>query len=280
MTTEIVRQGRSVMSWVGGKSLLAEKIIPLIPDHKCYCEVFAGAAWVLFKKSESKAEVINDINVDLVTLYRVIQHHLEEFVRCFKWVLVSRDEFERMKRVDASTLTDIQRAARFYYLIRTRFSSNLNSPSMGVSTHRGPRLNLLRIEEELSAAHLRLAGVYVENLPFEKLIDRYDRPHTFFYIDPPYYGCENHYGKGLFKRTDFDALAARLARAKGKFILSINDTPEVRKLFARFEVREVMTRYTVGNAHKDRAVKELLFMNFRPGSARPRPAGRPALRRP
>lgn len=257
------KDGKSIISWVGGKSLLAGKIIPLMPDHKCYVEVFAGAAWMLFKKTESKAEVINDINLDLVTLYRVIQHHLEEFIRYFKWVLVSREEFERLKRVDATTLTDIQRAARFYYLIRTRFSSNLNSPSMGVSTHRGPRLNLLRIEEELSAAHLRLAQVYVENLPFEKLIDRYDRAHTFFYVDPPYYGCENHYGKGIFKRADFDTLAARLGRLKGKFIMSINDTPAIRQVFAEFHIRPVTTRYTVGNAKKGNVITELLIANYK-----------------
>lgn len=259
------RRRKSFLSWVGGKALLADKIIPLIPDHRCYCEVFAGAAWLLFKKPESRVEVINDINVDLVTLYRVVQHHLEEFVRYFRWVLVSREEFERLKRVEGDTLTDIQRAARFYYLVRMRFSSNLNSPSLGVSTHRGPRLNLLRIEEELSAAHLRLAGVYIENLGFEKLINRYDRPHTFFYLDPPYYLCENHYGKGLFKRSDFGVLADRLARMKGRFMLSINDLPEVRKIFRRFRVREVLTRYTVGNADKSEAVRELLFTNYKPG---------------
>lgn len=266
MALETKRGSRSVLSWVGGKSLLADRIIPLIPDHRCYCEVFAGAAWVLFKKSESKAEVINDINVDLVTLYRVIQHHLEEFIRHFKWTLISRSEFDRQRAVDPAVLTDIQRAARFYYLTRMRFSSNLRSPSLGVSTLQGPRLNLLRIEEELSAAHLRLARVYVENLPFLKLIDRYDRPHTFFYVDPPYYGSEDDYGKGLFSRADFDVLAERLAHIKGKFLLSINDTPAVRKIFGRFKWREVSTRYSLGNADKSKARRELLVMNYGPGS--------------
>lgn len=262
MNAENVGQGKSFLSWVGGKSLLAGKIIPLIPAHKCYCEVFAGAAWMLFKKPESKVEVINDINLDLVTLYRVIQHHLEEFVRYFKWVLVSREEFERLKRVDPSTLTDIQRAARFYYLIRTRFRSMLESPMMEISAGQRPKLNLLRIEEDLSMAHLRLTRVYVENLPFLRLIDRYDKPETFFYVDPPYYGCENDYGKGLFQRSDFDALAARLGKVKGKFIMSINDTPEIRKLFADFRIKAVTTRYSVGTAKRDQAVTELLIMNY------------------
>lgn len=257
-------QGKSFLSWVGGKARLADKIIPLIPDHTCYCEVFAGAAWLLFKKSESKSEVINDINVDLVTLYRVVQNHLEEFVRYFRWAIVARDEFERLHRVDPSTLTDIQRAARFYYLIRGGFSSKVGSTTFGISTTSAPKLNLLRIEEDLSAAHLRLARVCIENLPFVELLERYDRAHTFFYVDPPYYGCEDDYGKGLFRRDDFAVLADRLARLKARFILSINDTRETREIFDGFHMRRVATRYSLGGADKGRPVGELLALNYRP----------------
>ena len=108
---------RSPLSgWIGGKSQLASRIIARIPAHRCYVEVLAGAAWVLFKRPESDVEVLNDLNRDVVTLYRVVQHHIEEFVRYFKWMLVSRDEFDRMRRVDPETLTDVQWAARFFYL--------------------------------------------------------------------------------------------------------------------------------------------------------------------
>ena len=255
--------GKSFLSWVGGKSRLADRIIPLIPAHTCYCEVFAGAAWLLFKKPESKSEVINDINVELVTLYRVVQHHLDELVRYFRWMLVSRDEFERLHRVLPDTLTDIQRAARFYYMQKTGFSSKVNSSTFGMSTTGRPALNLLRMEEDLSAAHLRLTRVYVENMPFAELIERYDRPHTFFYVDPPYHGSEDDYGRGLFKRTDFATLADQLAGIKGRFIMSINDTPEIRKLYGRFSIRSVPTRYSVGNVDRAGTVKELLVMNFK-----------------
>lgn len=114
-------QGKSFLSWIGGKSLLANRIIPLLPEHTCYCEVFGGAGWLLFKKPESHSEVLNDINTDLVTLYRVVKNHLEEFVRCFKWVLVARDEFDRFLAESPESLTDIQRSARFYYLVKTGF---------------------------------------------------------------------------------------------------------------------------------------------------------------
>lgn len=177
-------------------------------------------------------------------------------------MLVSRDEFRRLERVDATTLTDIHRAARFYYTTRMRFSSNLNSSTFGISTTSGPNINLLRLEEELSAAHLRLARVFVENLPFIRLIDRYDRQHTVFYIDPPYFGCENDYGKEIFQRTDFEVLAERLATIKGKFIMSINDVPEIRKLFASFNLQTVKTGYSMGDAKKNGVVRELLVCNF------------------
>ena len=109
---------KSLLAYLGGKHLLAPKIIKRIPAHTCYCEVFAGAAWVLFTKEESKVEILNDINIELVTLYRVVKHHLEEFIRYLKWILVARDEFERFKKEDPETLTDIQRAVRFYFLLK------------------------------------------------------------------------------------------------------------------------------------------------------------------
>jgi DNA adenine methylase len=88
---------------------LAKHILERIPEHICYAEPFCGAAWVLFRKPESKVEVLNDINREVVTLYRCLQWHLEEFVRYFKWVLIARDEFERLKRAAPDALTDIQR---------------------------------------------------------------------------------------------------------------------------------------------------------------------------
>lgn len=129
--------------WIGGKSLLAKRIIERIPEQVCYAEPFAGAAWVLFRKPESKVEVINDINKDVVTLYRCIQWHLEEFIRYFKWVLVSREEFERLKKADPATLTDIQRSARFYYLQQACFGGRITNPTFGYGVTRPSKLNLL-----------------------------------------------------------------------------------------------------------------------------------------
>jgi DNA adenine methylase len=261
---------KSFLAYMGGKSLIAEKIIEKFPKHQCYVEVFAGAAWLLFKKDEeiSKVEIINDINLDLVTLYRVIKHHLEEFIRYFKWVIVARDEFERFRAENPETLTDIQKAVRFYYLLKLGYAARINNPSFSIATTSRPRLNLLRIEEELSMVHLRLSRVYIENKDYTEIFSRFDKPDTFFYVDPPYHGCEDYYGKGIFSRDDFMKLRDILAGINGRFILSINDVGEIRKLFKQFYIEGVTTTYSAGGANKKKKVTELLVSNFKPAAGK------------
>lgn len=223
---------------------------------------------MLFKKPESKVEVINDINRDLVTLYRCVKHHLPALVDQFRWMLVARDEFDRFMATPAETLTDIQRAARFYYLLRSSFGAKWAGATFGTAASAPPRLNLLRIEEDLSAAHLRLARVLIENRPYADILRRFDRSTTLFYLDPPYWGCEADYGRGLFTREDFTLLAGQLATLKGRFVLSLNDTPGVREVFRAFRIEAVTTRYSISAGRKagEAPAKEVLITNFEPAS--------------
>lgn len=254
----------SPLKWLGGKSRLAARIIPLIPEHTHYGEPFAGAGWVFFRKPPSRRESLNDINGDLVTFYRVLQHHLEEFCRQFKWLLTSRQEFEDFgKQCEAGGLTDIQRAARFYYRQRLAFGGKVSGQSFGVSLDHAPPINLVRIEEELSAAHLRLARVVIEHLDWREYLARYDAPGTFFYLDPPYFGGERDYGAGIFARKDFREMAEALAMIKGRFLLSINDVPEIRETFKAFRIRETSVKYSINDAQATDAA-ELLVMNYAP----------------
>jgi DNA adenine methylase len=256
-----VSEKKSPLAWLGGKSQLADRIVDRMPTHTTYCEVFAGAAWVLFKKPESKVEIINDINRELVTLYRCVKHHLPELVQQFRWMLVARDEFDRFMKTPAETLTDIQRSARFFFLAKSAFGAKVCKPTFGIAATAPPRLNLLRVEEDLSEAHLRLARVFIECKPYAEVVKRFDRPGTLFYVDPPYWGNERDYGDGLFGRDDFARLAALLDAVKGKFILSLNDVPGVRDTFANFQIERVPTRYSI-NAKANQAVGEVLITNF------------------
>lgn len=255
-----------IVPWMGGKRRLADRLIPLFPPHECYVEVFAGGAALFFLRPQAApVEVLNDINGDLVCLYRVVQNHLEEFVRQFKWALSSRQIFEWQKMTRPETLTDIQRAARFFYLQHHAFGGRVSGQSFGTATT-GPAINLLRIEENLSAAWQRLAGTYVENLPWLECAERYDRPHTFHYMDPPYWDTQG-YGVG-FPFGEYERMAAFMRRCKGKVMVSINDHPDIREAFVGFHMEQLDITYSVGNQRRGASEKsrELVIMNWEPSS--------------
>ncbi|MEX3628866.1 MAG: DNA adenine methylase, partial [Burkholderia sp.] len=176
-----------------------------------------------------------------------VQNHLEEFVRQFRWALSSRQIFVWQQQTLPETLTDIQRAARFFYLQNHAFSGKVTGQTFGTATT-SPTINLLRIEENLSAAHLRLAGgTTIENLPWDECVRRYDRPHTFFYMDPPYWQTE---GYGVpFEWAQYERLAEVMRTCKGKIMLSINDHTDIRACFAEFPQLEVGIRYSVASVH-------------------------------
>lgn len=250
-------QSLPIVPWIGGKRRLAKHILPLFPAHTCYVEPFCGAAALYFLKHPSKTEVINDINGELVNLYRVVKHHLEEFVRQFKWALISRQIYKWLQDTPQETLTDIQRAARFYYLQKQAFGGKVADHTFGTSTTSAPRFNLLRIEEELSMAHLRLARTIIEHLDWAECIRRYDRPHTLFYCDPPYWGTE---GYGVEFGLENYTRMAELARSiKGKMIISVNDIPAMRETFAGLRIDTVDISYNLKVSGKATPRRELVI---------------------
>lgn len=249
-----------IIPWIGGKRRLADHLIPRFPKHECYVEVFAGGAALYFMRPPAAVEVINDINGDLVNLYRVVQHHLEEFVRQFKWALTSRQVFKWLQDTRPETLTDIQRAARFYPLQHNCFGGKIEGQTFGTATTTPPGLNLLRLEETLSAAHLRLAATFIERLDWKACIDRYDRPHTLFYLDPPYWETE---GYGVpFDYAEYVEMAAQLRRLKGKAIVSLNDHPDIRRAFDGFHIETVDIKFTVGGGGREAGRKEVIIFSW------------------
>lgn len=251
----------ALIPYFGGKTRLAKTIIEKMPEHNCYVEVFAGAAAVFFGKQPSKTEVINDLDRELITLYRAVQNHPEELHRQFKFALVARDEFNRLMRAEPDTLTDIQRAGRYLYLQRTCYGGRVHQRTFGTITTGGPRLNLFTLEATPEEAWRRLAHALIECMDFRELIPRYDRPHTLFYLDPPYWDIVGYAHN--FLEQDFIDLADVLTGIKGRFLMSVNDTPEVREIFDRFEIEEVTLKYSMGRSEgsRDRLRTELLISN-------------------
>lgn len=257
-----IRPVEPVAPWLGGKSRLANTIISWINtvEHVCYAEPFVGMGGVFLRRTRRvRAEVINDYNREVSNLFRILQRHYVPFVEMLRWNLTTRDDWQILHRTPADTLTDLQRAARFLYLLKTSFGGKVTGQSFGVDTTGSGRFDVTEVVPALEELHGRLRGVTIECLNYSDFIERYDRPHTLFYLDPPYYGCEKDYGKNLFEREDFERMAAQLAGISGKFILSLNDTPEVREIFKAFTLFEIKTVYTIGEAKN---AAELLIHNL------------------
>lgn len=181
----------SFISWIGGKKLLRKKILENFPERKMfkrYVEVFGGAGWVLFASNKhAEMEVYNDINGNLVNLFRCTKYHPEALQKELEFTLMSREcFFDAKEQAEIRGLTDIQRAARFYILIKESFGSD--TQSFGVR----PR-NIANTIEYISKVSERLNMVLIENQDFRHILKTYDRDETLFYLDPPYYEAEKYY---------------------------------------------------------------------------------------
>jgi DNA adenine methylase len=229
---------KPILRWPGGKSRLLKKILPMIPKHDCYCEPFFGGGAVLFSKERSSTEVINDINGNLVALYRNLQFHLPALLAELDWLAASRDNLHDF--IAQPGLTELQRAARFLLVNRTSFGGNMHSFGVAKSKGGGVGFHHKQISRLIGAAHERLDGVVIENIPYERCFANYDSPQSFFFIDPPYL---NH-KTSAYAPWDEKAMTQfrnRVAKLKGNFIVTVDSSEFNKKLFKDFTLQEVST---------------------------------------
>lgn len=264
METHVPRPVRPVApaaGWIGGKRRLAARLVDLIETipHATYAEPFVGMGGVFLRRRRAApAEVINDVSGDVATFFRILQRHHAAFLDVLRFGVTSRREFDRLTATDPATLTDLERAARFLYLQRLAFGGKVTGRSFGISPGAPGGFDLRKLRPTLADIAERLSGVIVENLDWEAFVHRYDGPEVLFYLDPPYWGSEADYGAGLFACADFARLADVLAGIRGRFVLSINDRPEVRRLFAAFEMEEVRLDYSIGRGGPKEAAELII----------------------
>lgn len=243
-----VSPARPVAAYIGGKKNLARRLCALIEatPHDAYAEPFVGMGGVFFRRRRRpKAEIINDWSGDVANLFRCMRAHAGALNDLVALQLHCRADFDRERRVDPTTLTDLQRAARFVFLQKAAFGGKVTGRNFGMAKDRPAAFRASDVGRDLLAAGRRLEAVTIEQLPWAEFLARYDRPGTLFYLDPPYFGCEDDYGADLFGRDEFAAMADQLARLKGRFILSLNDRPQVREIFAAFDIEAVETHYGI-----------------------------------
>lgn len=213
------------VTWFGGKSKLAPKIIKHFVQHQTYCEPFGGSAAVLLAKEPSKVEVYNDIDGDLVNLFRVLRDPVlfEQLRAGVGSTLYARAEFELAKE---PTIDPVERARRF--LVRQRQSHGglgktwsycVEDSSLGMSSavrrwHSGV--------ERLPLIHKRLRSVQIEQDDWHAVMDRFDGPRTLFYLDPPYVPDTRVNGRYQHElnQDDHHQLVERLLTINGMVVLS------------------------------------------------------------
>lgn len=255
---------RPIAPYIGGKRNLAKRLVARInaTPHNTYAEAFVGMGGVFFRRDmRPGGEVINDWSEDVSTFFRVLQRHYVAFMEMLRWQITSRAGFEKLIAQDPASLTDLERSARFLYLQRLAFGGKVRGRTFGVVHGAPARFDITKLAPMIEAAHERLAGVVIERLPWAEFLRRYDRAGTLFYLDPPYYGCERDYGEGMFGREEFAAMAELLRGLKGRFILSLNDHPDVREIFAGFAMEGAEVRYSVGGMNNSKLVGELIISN-------------------
>lgn len=249
------------LSYIGGKRSLAKRVIEILPAHTTYVEPFAGGAQVFFHKAPSEVEVLNDLDGEIVNFFRVCQQHYEELLRYCRYLIVSRKWFEILKATDPAGLSDVQRAARHLYLLKNSFAGLVRNHSYALHVVQPPGFNPERLPALIENTSKRLERVQIENLPYQEVIRRFDRPKTLFYCDPPYWGRKLY--RFNMEPADYQKLEEVLRKIRGKFVLSLNDAPEVRALFRRFHIRGVELPYTA-QKKSGRRYREVLITNFKP----------------
>ena len=263
-----VNPARPAAGYIGGKRNLSRRICALVESlpHTGYAEPFVGMGGVFLRRQRApRVEAINDWSMDVANFFRICQRHYVAFMDMLRFQLTTRAGFERLIKVDPSTLTDLERAARFLYLQRTAFGGKVNGRNFGVDRNGPARFDVTKLGPTLEAIHERLASVTIERLPWDAFMSRWDRPGMLFYCDPPYFGCENDYGSDdvgqpLFDRSQFERMADLISGLQGAAIVSLNDRPEVRSIFRAFELIEAETTYTLAGKNGGGKAAELLIL--------------------
>ena len=252
---------RPVMRYHGGKFRLAAWLTGFFPDHTTYVEPYGGAAGVLLQKPRAYSEVYNDMDGDVVTVFRVLRDETlclelqrrltltpyarEEFIAAYEPVGVAADDLvETARRVLVRAYMGFAGGGASGY--RTGFESS--------SERRHGRLAHIwaQLPSAIDAFYTRLQGVMIENKPAIDVMRAHDRADTLFYVDPPYrHAVREIRGKnGVYRYemsdTDHEALLAVLLALDGMVVLSGYDSAMYNDALAGWQRHATRARISAG----------------------------------
>ena len=223
---------KTPITYYGGKQRMLKYILPLIPKHSLYTETFCGGAAVFFAKPPVEAEIINDINVDLVNFYWVAKNCYEQLKEKIESTLHSRDAHLHAKHISEHPhfFTPIDRAWAIWCLSRQSFASKLDGPfgyDFKGSVSRTINNAKKNFTEDICN---RLEHVTIENESAFKVIERYDKEDAFHFVDPPYVQTNCGHYTGTFNEEDLQDLLGLLQTLKGKFMLTMFPNDQIEQV--------------------------------------------------
>lgn len=184
------RKPRPILRYHGGKWLLAPWIISHFPEHRIYVEPFGGAASVLLQKKRSYAEVYNDLDGEIVNLFRVVRDRGEELRGLLYLTPYSRDDYKLSFEQSTDPVEQARRTVirSFMGFGSNALNRNIKSGFRSNSNRSGttPAHDWTNYPDKLEFIIERLKGVIIENRPAVELIQPHDSEKTLFYLDPPY----------------------------------------------------------------------------------------------
>jgi len=247
-----------MFSRVGGKSKLKKIIIKKIPKHKTYVEPFVGGGHIFFGREEpSYIEVINDKDIDIYHFYKDMKKYGSKMINK-NWNNPTRKKFNYFLKNRPTN--HIERLYRNIYLSLMSYSGNRKS-YIGEKTESNYHGVELGKKYKTDKWEKRLKNVKIYNKDFEYIIKKYDAPDTFFYLDPPYE--ESNVNKSIYYNHSVEPIRIynALKNIKGNFLLSYNNSPNIRKLFKEFRIIKVKTSYELSGTLKSN-ITELLIKNY------------------
>ena len=279
-----------MLSYIGGKSKIGKWIVDLYPtEMETYVETFGGMFWCFFnmdltKYPNLKKVVYNDFNPLNYNLFKCVQNpsELQKVLDSFpvQQLGVSntpqdyRDRFVQYQTEIFSpnvviNSPDYELAAKYVYIVTQVFSGSKPETSSFIDLKGKYRSKYLSFRDKLSkpdwVEHF-LKITDVRNVDFGDVIDEFDSPNTYIYLDPPYWKTENYYSNHDFDREDHERLANKLHKIQGKFSLSYYDFPLLHDWFPedqyRWETKEFAKAAAAKKGVKQNMGKELLILNY------------------
>lgn len=243
---------RPILRYHGGKWMLAEWIISHFPAHRVYTETYGGAASVLMQKPRSYGEVYNDLDGEIVNLFRVIREEPRKLYRLIAQTPFARDEYRASFRMSVDPIEQARRTVIRSFMgfgsnalnreIKSGFRANANRSGTT------PAHDWKNLPPNIKAVARRLRGVVIENLPAMTVIEKHDGPDTLHYLDPPYVHTTRSYLMNGGPRThgyahemtdDNHRELARFIRGiKGMVVLSGYHSPLYDELYEGWRVFE------------------------------------------